>query len=159
LSCVARAWSVSNERAPPARFARPPVFPRLPVIVYAVAGSAKTESLTAEVDTGADTTLVPLTYLHQVQAEDIYTARLRGHGGTTYPVSVYLVDLEVAGKQLPGVEVVGDPYSTVILLGRNVLNHLNLLIAGPDQRTILLPPATVAQLLRKATRKEKRSIC
>ncbi len=122
-------------------------FPRLPVIVYAVAGSMMTESLAAEVDTGADMTLVPLSYLQRIQAEEIYTARLRGHWGNAYPVNVYFVDLEVDGQRLPGIEVVGDPHTSTMLLGRNVLNRLNLLIAGPEQCTVLLSITMTARLL------------
>lgn len=129
-------------------------FPRLPIVVCAVAGTAMTESLVAEIDTGADMTLIPLPYLQSIQAEEIYTARLRGHWGNAYPVNIYFVDLDVAGQRLPGIEVIGDPYNKTVLLGRNVLNRLNLLIAGPDQRTVLLSAPTTARLLRESSRNE-----
>jgi hypothetical protein len=127
-------------------------FPRLPVVMHAVAGTAMTESLAAEIDTGADMTLIPVSYLQYIQAEEIYTARLRGHWGNAYPVNVYFVDLDVAGQRLPGIEVIGDPHNATVLLGRNVLNRLNLLIAGPEQRTALLSAPTTARLLRESSR-------
>jgi hypothetical protein len=39
---------------------------------------------------------------------------------------------------LPAVDVAGDPYSAEMLLGRNVLNRLDLRLEGPALRTHLL---------------------
>lgn len=123
-------------------------FPRLPVVIYAIAESAKTETLTAEIDTGADMTLVPLSHLQYIQAEEIYSAHLRGHWGNAYPVNIYFVDLEIEGQRFPGIEVIGDPHGATVLLGRNILNRLNLLIAGPEECTALVSPTATARLLR-----------
>jgi predicted aspartyl protease len=83
------------------------------------------------VDTGADATLVPMQQLQAIEAEEIYRARVRSHWGEQRTVTVFLVDLDVAGHTLPGIEVVGDELSEDILLGRNVLNRLILLLDGP----------------------------
>jgi hypothetical protein len=124
-------------------------FPRLNVVVRAVASQTATPALLAYVDTGADTTLVPLMYLQHIRAEAAYDARLRGYSGNARPVTVYLVDLEIAGHLLPGIEVVGDIYDDIPLLGRNVLNKLHVLIAGPEQQTVVLSPALATRTLKR----------
>ncbi len=124
-----------------ATFAIP--FPSLPVVIRQIDGSAATSDLVALVDTGADVTAVPRNYLRMVQAEEAYTARIRSHWGESWPVSVYLVDLEIAEQLLPAVEVVGDDETEDILLGRNVLNKLTLLLDGPHETIDVLASGIV----------------
>jgi predicted aspartyl protease len=119
-----------------ATFAWP--FPSLPVVIRQVGETTGTSVLPAQLDTGADATLVPTAQLRAVQADELYQTRLRSHWGEWRPVTVYLVDLEVAGHQLPGVEVVADDTSDSILLGRNVLNKLILLLDGPGSQADVL---------------------
>jgi len=119
-----------------ARYALP--FPSLPVVIYQVGGGAATSSLPALLDTGADATLVPAVHLEAVQSDEIYTTYIRSHWGERRPVSVYLVDLDVAGERLPAVEVVADEYGNDVLLGRNVLNKLILLLDGRRSQTDVL---------------------
>lgn len=45
----------------------------------------------------------------------------------------YMVDIQIGQATLSALEVVGDPYSTEVLIGRNVLNKLLLLLDGPRQ--------------------------
>lgn len=94
------------------------------------------------VDTGADATLVPIQFLQTIEAEEIYRAYLRSHWGERRSIAIYLVDLEVAGHVLPGIEVIGDALSDDVLLGRNVLNRLILLLDGPAGNADILtkPP-------------------
>jgi len=120
----------SNEYASP--------FPSLPVIVHPPEGVSTSDTLPALLDTGADGTLVPVTLLQAIHADGIHTARMRSHWGVSRPVTIYLVDMDVAGFRLPGVEVIGDDQSNEILLGRNVLNKLVLLLDGPAKTTSIL---------------------
>jgi len=113
-------------------------FPQLPVVMIHPESNARAASLLGLVDTGADATLVPSAQLRAIGAEEIYRASLRSHWGESRPVVVYLVDLQVAGHNLPGIEVIADEYSDAILLGRNVLNRLILLLDGPVQETDVL---------------------
>ena len=113
-------------------------FPALPVVIHEIEGGAATESLPALVDTGADATLVPAEHLRAIQAGAVYTARVRSHWGEWHPAVVYLVDLDVRGQRLPGVEVVADEAGDRVLLGRNVLNKLILLLDGPARQTDVL---------------------
>jgi predicted aspartyl protease len=108
-----------------------PPFRRLPVLISSPDRPVSIES-PGLIDTGADTTLAPVTHLLRVDSSELYRARLRSHWGELRSVSVYLVDLIVAGHVLPGVEVVGDDLTNDVLLGRNVLNRLILLLDGPS---------------------------
>ncbi len=113
-------------------------FPALPVIVYQLEGSIATDTLPAWLDTGADITLIPAPQLQTIGSDEIYTAYLRLHWGEADLVAIHLVDLDIAGHRLPGVEVVADDYSNRVLLGRNVLNKLILLLDGPQNQTDIL---------------------
>lgn len=115
-----------------------PPFPRLPVIVTQVEGSIQAPALMGLVDTGADITLIPAGQLRAIAAVEIYRARLRSHWGEGRTVSVYLVDLQVAGYNLPGIEVIADDVSESVLLGRNALNRLILLLDGPARQADVL---------------------
>jgi predicted aspartyl protease len=121
-------------------------FPVLTVVIHQIGGEAVTSPLPALLDTGADITLVPLVQLRAIQADETYTARLRGHWGESRPVTVHLVDLEVAGHRLPAVEVVADDLGQDVLLGRNVINKLILLLDGPRAQTDVLSRRQVDRL-------------
>ena len=107
-----------------------PPFPRLPVVVAYPESNARSQALSGLVDTGADMTLVPSSQLLAIGAEEIYRARLRSHWGELRTAIVYLVDLQIAGHNLPGIEVIADDMSEDVLLGRNALNRLILLLDG-----------------------------
>ena len=74
---------------------------------------------------------MPAQQLQAIKAEEIYRARLRSHWGESRTAAVYLVDLQVAGADLPGIEVIADDLTEDVLLGRNALNRLILLLDGP----------------------------
>ncbi len=119
-----------------AAFAWP--FPTLPVIIHQIENEAATSTLPGLIDTGADITIVPAAHLQAIDADATYTTSLRSHWGASHPVSVYLVDLEVAGQRLPAIDVVADNQNDDILLGRNVLNKLILLLDGPHAQANVL---------------------
>ena len=113
-------------------------FPSLPVTIYPVGEAAATTTLLALLDTGADATLVPTDQLKTIQADELYQTQIRSHWGEWRPATVHMVDLEIAGQRLPGVEVVADDAGDSVLLGRNILNRLILLLDGPGVVTDVL---------------------
>lgn len=115
-----------------------PPFPTLPIRLMTLERDAGTDALTAQLDTGADSTLVPASVVQAIGAEESYSATLRSHWGEHRRVTIYLVDMEVAGELLPGVEVIADQLNTDVLLGRNVLNRLILLLDGHRMLTDVL---------------------
>ncbi len=82
------------------------------------------------VDSGADGTFVPISYLSQLQAPPTAERYARGQWSQRRRVLLYLVDLRIGTLTLHGIEVVGDDEATEIIVGRDVLNQLRVLLDG-----------------------------
>ena len=93
--------------------------------------------LSAILDTGADGTLVPQHYLDAIGARRVMETGLRSQWGERRVVYLYLVTLHIEEIELPGIYVVGDDQSNEIVLGRNVLNQLEIWLNGPANITRL----------------------
>ena len=50
----------------------------------------------------------------------------------------YEVSSRIGGHNLYGVEVVSEPDGREVLLGRNVLNQLDLRLDGPNETVVVL---------------------
>ncbi|MEW5939496.1 MAG: aspartyl protease family protein [Chloroflexota bacterium] len=111
-----------------------PAAPTLPVGIAAV-GETPIGTHGALVDTGADGSFVPTAILEEMNLPVTYTTNARSHlGDVSYPVSIYTVDIVLFDDiRLPGLEVVGDDWGSQIILGRNVLNLLQLHLDGPGK--------------------------
>ncbi len=107
-------------------------------MLRSITTSSVTAVVNAWVDTGADGTLAPAALLADIQADEVYNARLRSHWGEWRAVKIYLVDLWIDQITMPSIEVIADEYTDRILLGRNVLNKLILLLDGPIQEADIL---------------------
>jgi len=90
--------------------------------------------LTAIVDTGADGTLIPQSLIDDLDAPLVDDIRVGSPWGEWRNLQLFVVDLGIGQFRLPAVEVVGDDRGTEIVLGRNVLNQLQLLLDGPAGR-------------------------
>jgi hypothetical protein len=110
-----------------------PPIPILEVRISTPEWELYTELLQAIVDTGADGTLVPIEHLQKIEASIEGQCGLRSQWGERQLVNLYLVDVEVGQLTLPGLWVVGDEVGDEVVLGRNVLNHLRLLLDGPAE--------------------------
>jgi len=115
-----------------------PPAPVLPVTFIGPDGD-QTAVLKALADTGADASLVPTAHLRRIAVPAVAEAMARTPWGEGHPVIVYLVDVLVADMLLPSIYVVGDDLGSEVILGRNVLNHLRLLVDGPAGYTEVLP--------------------
>jgi predicted aspartyl protease len=85
----------------------------------------------AVIDTGADATIVPVSFLRQVAARRFFEATMRSQWGERRRVYLYLVDIQLETLTLPGIYVVGDDQGNEVILGRDVLNRLRVLLDGP----------------------------
>ena len=93
--------------------------------------------LEALLDTGSDSTLIPEHYLRALHLEEVGSARLSGITDGYREVSLYEVDILVAGFRFPAVTVAGEDVRNEIIFGRNLLNKLVLLLDGPQAQTDL----------------------
>ncbi len=117
-------------------------FPPAPVLQVSLAAPEESPQLgprEALVDTGADGTFIPTSFLEELDVPVAYATNVRSHlGDSIRRVSVHRVDVLFDSIRLPGVEVVSDDWGNEIIIGRNLLNRLRLLLDGPDEVVELL---------------------
>lgn len=126
---------------------RPP-FPTLPVRLYSSVTDTFGDSVTALVDTGSDATLVPLSYLVAIGAEETAPGWLVSITGERKPVSLYFVDVHIDELALAGIRVMADRDAEDVILGRDVLNKLPLFLDGPQASLSVLDDRMTARLRR-----------
>ncbi len=114
-----------------------PPMPVAEVTFITAAESLRAGPFIAIVDSGADGTIVPVTYLNDIVALPTVEMTMRSQWGERRRVLLYLVDVQIGEITLPGIEVVGDELSTEIVLGRDVLNRLGVLLDGVDEVTTI----------------------
>lgn len=113
-------------------------FLTLPVTLYPREGTNGTSTIEAQIDTGADVTIVPNYLLDEIGTTEIFPTQIRSHWGERRRVNMHFIDMEVAGQRLPGVNVVADEQGDTVLLDRSILNRLLLLLDGPGRQTDVL---------------------
>lgn len=114
-----------------------PPFPVIEVVLHNSDTALHTATLKAFLDTGADGTLAPLTYLREILAPPLTETRLRSHWGEWRVAQLFLVDIRIGILTLPNMFVVGDEQGNEVVLGRDVLNRLRLLLDGPAMLTTI----------------------
>jgi hypothetical protein len=107
-----------------------PAMPVVDVVMHSLLGSSSGPH-SALVDSGSDTTSVPLDLLDEIGSISVGDAVMSGIWGERRPVKIHLVILELGSHKLHGIVVAGVPNHVGLLLGRNVLNHVELTLNGP----------------------------
>lgn len=116
-------------------------FPPMPVVDVWIASPTEQTwvgPFTAIIDSGADFAIVPSSLLLPLNPPVVRPATLSSQWQEEHSVYVYEIDLRLGDITLPAIDVAGDPFSQDILLGRNVLNLLDIRLQGPEQITHLL---------------------
>lgn len=111
-------------------------FPPIPVAevtFITAAESLRAGPFMAVIDSGADGTIVPLSFLNEIRAAPTVEMVMRSPWGERRKVLLYLVDVQVGSITLPGIEVVGDDQTAEVILGRDIINGLRVLLDGPEQ--------------------------
>ena len=110
--------------------------PPMPVMEVALlsrdTGEVATQVL-AIVDSGADATLLPIESLRTARARYYRSSQLRGVTGQAVPVELYAVTLQLGPHVIHGIKAVAGVRSNEAILGRDVLNQLDLRLIGPAQ--------------------------
>ena len=112
-----------------------PPAPVIGVTLVSAAESLRVGPLNALADSGADGTIVPLSYLDEIHAPSTVEMTIRSQWGESHQVLLYLVDVQIGDLTIPGIEVVGDEISNEIVIGRDILNRLQVLLDGPKETT------------------------
>lgn len=108
-------------------------FPAAPVVQVTLGSPGAAPSLgpfEALIDTGADGTMIPITYLREVRATKVDQAILRSQWGERRTITMYAISLTIGTTTLSAVSVIGDTIGDELILGRNVINRLRLLLDG-----------------------------
>lgn len=108
---------------------RDPPAPVLPVRL-ATPDEEPSYSLIALVDSGADTTVIPLEVATRLRLPRVGEVAVRGVGGARQRATIYMVMVEVAGFRGP-VEAIGLGQEG--LIGRDLLNRWVVTLRGPQQ--------------------------
>ncbi len=87
-------------------------------------------SLSALVDSGADATMIPVSYLEEVAAIKRRRVSIRGISGRRAGANLYTVSLQFAHYQRQRIDVVGNADTDEVIIGRDVLNHLVVTLDG-----------------------------
>ncbi len=98
--------------------------PSAPVLIMQI--SARSELI----DSGADATMIPINFLHEIGAKYVRTQRMRGITGASKRINLYSVTLQISSHRLSSIHVVGSAPGTEVILGRDVLNHLIVTLNG-----------------------------
>lgn len=114
-----------------------PPMPAVEVALGSLEADFSVGPLPSIIDTGADITIVPREYLMHLNAPVVASGYLRSPWGGRYSVKIYEVNMRVGGHNLYEVEVAGEPGGREVLLGRNVLNQLDLRLDGPNETVIV----------------------
>lgn len=108
-----------------------PSMPVIEVHLIAPESNQSGKPITALVDSGSDSSMMPIDMLDEIEALSVGTAVMRGIWGERRRVNTYLVTVQVGNYFIRGVRVSGVAADMDAILGRNVLNELVLVMNGP----------------------------
>ncbi len=106
-----------------------PSFPVMEMVVIAT-GTGQSQAVTGLIDSGSDATQIPLHILQAIDARDIDDRWVRDYYGTRRQIPIYAVQLQIGSIILYGMEVIGREGTDEVLVGRDVLNQLNVKLNG-----------------------------
>jgi hypothetical protein len=110
-----------------------PPAPFIHVTVRCPTTGKEVSQLAAQVDTAADRSVLPWKVVDQLGLVVIREIPLGGLGGNIVKMSTFLVQIEPRHLQPVTIEAVATPHESVVLLGRDVLNHFRLVLDGPGR--------------------------
>jgi predicted aspartyl protease len=112
--------------------------PAMPLLSIGLSRIGQTDpflTLDAIIDTGADGTLIAMELLEAVEAPYVDRAYLRGITGQREPIDLYLVTIHLGQLRISGIRAGAIAPGELAILGRDVLNHMRLLLDGPAEVT------------------------
>ncbi len=108
-----------------------PPAPVLPIEVFIPEEPQQRRSLDAKLDTAADISAVPSALIDDLKLEAVSEIVISGYDAKSELMATYTVGLELPRARVRHIEVIAVP-DAYILLGRDVLNHFDLHLNGPE---------------------------
>lgn len=106
--------------------------PFVNVTLYNLAGDARQVDQPAQVDTGADRTVLPMPLVDALGLVPVDRVLVAGIGGLRHAVQTFAVRLAIHDRPAVLVEVLAHADEPWILLGRDVLNTYRVILDGPQ---------------------------
>lgn len=110
-----------------------PAAPVIPIGLGPPNGDSIRRELVAVVDTGADVTMIPAKILRDAGGRIIEKGCLRGILGDPVTVNLYLITVHIGGYPIQGIRAAALKDNREPILGRDVLNQLEIVLNGPAQ--------------------------
>jgi predicted aspartyl protease len=110
-----------------------PSAPFVHVIVRNPKADHASAEIPAQLDTGADRTVIPKRVAEEVHLSAVRKITVAGLGGDLHTLDVFLVLLQIRDLQPMAVEVIAHDDESFVLLGRDVINQLRIVLDGPNQ--------------------------
>ncbi len=107
-----------------------PAMPVVEITLENVETGILGEKIIAIVDSGADSCILPVTYLDAIGSESIRKTRMVGVVGMALQVELHLLILHLGPFTVYGVEAVADKQNNEAIIGRNALNQLVVTLNG-----------------------------
>ncbi len=116
-----------------------PPAPALEINVQHPNDPTRAVSTTAQIDTAADLSCIPLSLVAALGLERGDVTIIAGYDGRPTANLLYLVTVQIDGFTINRVRAIAIPDS-VFLLGRNVLNHFIVTLRGKEQTFDIVDP-------------------
>jgi predicted aspartyl protease len=107
--------------------------PPAPVVEIGVCRPGNSEpatTLIALIDSGADATMLPINAIRAAKARYLATRQMRTLAGQITVVETYLVTVTMGPFQFPGIEAIASAENGEAILGRDILNQLEVNLNG-----------------------------
>ncbi len=88
------------------------------------------QEIIALVDSGADATMIPVDVLTAAGARYVEQRQMRGVVGESVKVNLYLTAVNIGSHTIHGLRVIGVPAGSEAIIGRDVLNQLEIVLNG-----------------------------
>lgn len=112
-----------------------PAAPLVPIGVSPSGEMTARQQVTALVDSGADATMIPLAVLAAAGARFVEQQRMRGVVGQAVTVNLYLIAVHIGEHTIHGIRAIGVAAVSEAIIGRDVLNQLEVTLNGPAHET------------------------
>lgn len=116
-------YGYNQQMQPPAPFVH--------VTIRCPETGAALADLPAQLDCAADRSVIPGRLVVELGLVPLDELPIGGFGGQVFLLATYRVELGIRGLPPILTEVIAHASETVILLGRDVLNHHNITLLGP----------------------------
>jgi predicted aspartyl protease len=116
-----------------------PPAPFLPVRLASLVERSEIVTVQAKLDTGADLTAIPTAVIERLQLMPAGEIEVEGYDSRRATIQAYDVNLQIDQLNVTGLLVIAlaEDY---VLLGRDVLNRLQVMLDGPALMTEILTP-------------------